>query len=316
MSDEPMRQHLSDEQIQALLDGELPARERLHAEEHLGSCARCTAELEAWSVLLSNLGDLPEISPREGFAERVMADVRLPVTVPLAARIRGRLEALWPSPSNKHPATGRLQSFLEGALPAAQAARVRTHLEGCAECGQQASQWRRLLGRLDALPRLAPSEAFAEEVMARVTIPTAMPVATVAPTWSRALAAARRMVPRTRRAWAAISGVAVTPAVTLGLVLYAMFSQPALTPGALASFLGWKLNDLALAAWHGVVPRLLESDSVFRLYSLLGSLTTAPWALVGGFAAFSVLTGTALWVLYRNLIVTPATDAGYPHVES
>ncbi len=316
MSNESMDQHLSAERIQALLEGELPARERLLVEEHVDSCARCAAEVQAWSHLLTQLGDLPELSPSEGFQERVIGRVHLPEHAPLAARIRRRLQALWPSARDVHPTPARLQDFLEGSLPAPQLARVRAHLDGCEVCARDAARWRELLGDLDTLPRLAPAETFADAVMARVRVAAPAPVSHPVPAWRRALVAARRMVPKTRRAWAAISGVAVTPAVSIGLVLYAMFSQPALTPGALASFLGWKLNDVALAAWHGVIARLLESDSVFRIYSLLGSLTTAPWALVGGLAAFSVLTGTALWILYRNLIVHPATDGGYSHVES
>lgn len=313
MSDKPMHLHLSAEQIQALLDGELPDRERRSVEEHLSACARCSAELESWGLLFSTLGELPELSPREDFGDRVMADVE----VPLATPARARLGALWARRRTRaHPAVDRLQDFLEGALSGAQAARVRAHLRTCDECTRELEAWSGLMGQLNVLPRFVPSEEFADQVMAKVRVPAPATAPATVPARTRALAAARSLIPRTRRAWAAISGVAVTPAVLFGLVLYAMFSHSALTPEALASFIWWKVNGLATSAWHTMIARLLESDTLFRAYSFLDSVTRAPWALVAGLVAFSLLTGAALWILYRNLIVNSAVEGEYAHVDS
>ncbi len=316
MRNEHIHQHLSAEEVQALLEGELPGRERARAEEHLDSCARCSEELETWRLLFSELGELPALEPRSGFSERVMAEVEVPERMPLAARIRARLGALLPA--GAHPEGGRIQDFVDGLLPARQAARVRAHLEACETCAHEATEWRVLMGRLSSLPHKAPSEVFADRVMAGVRIPAPVraPATQVAPVWARALAFVGRMVPKTRRAWAAISGVAVTPAVTLGLVVYAVFSHSALTPGALAAFLWWKANELAVLLWNAFVSHVLESETLFQVYSLLDSLAKAPWALVGGFAVLSVLMAGALWVLYKNLIVTDTADGGYAHVES
>ncbi len=320
MKNERIHQHLSAEEVQALLEGELPVRERARAEEHVASCAHCSEELEAWRLLFSGLGDLPVLEPREGFAGRVMGELEVPESIPLAARIRARLGALLPAARETHPAGERIQDFVEGLLSARQAARVRTHIEGCEACARDESEWRSLMVRLSTLPSQAPGEAFADHVMARVRIPSvapaAAPTAQVAPVWVRALAFAGRLIPKSRRAWAAISGVAVTPAVTLGLVVYAVFSHSALTPGALSAFLWWKANDLAAATWNAFVSHILESAPLFQAYSFLESLTRAPWTLVGGLAVLSVLMGGALWVLYKNLIVTDTADGGYAHVES
>ena len=320
MSNEQIHQHVSAEELQALLEGELPSRNRARTEEHLASCARCSEELEAWRLLFSKLGDLPALAPREAFGERVMAGVQLPESIPLAARVRERLAALLPAAGNAHPTGERIQDFVEGLLPARQAARTRRHIEDCKACAREAEEWRGLMGSLSALPHRAPGEAFAERVMAsvrvRAPVPVAAPAARLAPIWARALAFAGGLVPRTRKAWAALSGVAVTPAATLGLVFYAIFSHSALTPGALSAFLWWKANDLAVATWHAFVSHVLESETLFQLYSLLDAVVKAPWALAGGLAVLSVLMGGALWVLYKNLIATEPADGGYAHVES
>lgn len=321
MSNEQIHQHLSAEELQALLEGELPSRERARTEEHLASCARCSEELDAWRLLFSELGDLPVLAPREAFGERVMAGVQVPESIPLAARVRERLGALLPAAS-AHPTGERIQDFVEGLLPARQAARTRRHIEGCKACAREAEEWRGLMEGLSALPHRAPSEAFAERVMANVRVPVSVPspapapAARLVPIWARALAFAGRLVPRTRKAWAALSGMAVTPAATLGLVFYAIFSHSALTPGALSAFLWWKANDLALATWHAFVSHVLESETLFQVYSLLDAVVKAPWALAGGLAVLSVLMGGALWVLYKNLIATEPADGGYAHVES
>ena len=199
MRNEHIHQHLSAEEVQALLEGELPARERARAEEHLDSCARCSEELDAWRLLFSELGELPALGPRSGFSERVLAEVEIPEKVPLAARIRARLGALLPAEA--HPEGGKIQDFVDGLLPARQAARVGAHLEACEACAHEATEWRALIGRLSALPHRAPSEAFADRVMAgvRVPAPVRAPATEAVPAWARALAAtgvtARRTSP-------------------------------------------------------------------------------------------------------------------------
>ena len=102
--------------------------------------------------------------------------------------------------------------------------------------------------------------------MASVQLPRPTSVVVETGVWSRALAAARPLAPQTRQAWAALSGVAVTPAVSVGLVFYAVFSHPTLTIGSLASFVGWQISDLAAYVFGGVSTVALQSTEVFATY--------------------------------------------------
>jgi anti-sigma factor RsiW len=302
-------EHLGAETLQALLEGELSERERIRTEEHLASCARCASELAAWSSLFDELGTLPTLAPAAGFRDRVLADVRAPEVLPLAARIAA---AVGLGGRDPHPTSDRLQEYVDGVLPGRRAARVRTHLDGCDVCTGEVAVWRSLAAKLGSLGRIAPAEGFAERVMARVRIPVPAPVR--APEWRRAVAWAWSLVPRTRRAWAAICGVAVTPLATIGLVLWTVFTHPALTPGALASFAWWKASGLLFAAWTALSRTALESESLFGLYSVLESVVRTPSALAAMFLFFSLGTVAAAWVLYRNLVPTRRVEGRYAHV--
>jgi anti-sigma factor RsiW len=347
------QEHLSAERIQAFLEGELPRREVTGIEAHLAACARCAGEVDTWRALFGELGDLPVLLPHEGFAQRVMTQVHVPEARPWAARMRDRLAALLPGAvPQEHVAGERLQDFVEGLLPARHAARVQAHLDDCGVCSKDALAWRGVLTQLESLERFAPaedfaarvmddvlawprvaaqlerlehfapSEGFAARVMAEVAIPAPARVPSLAPSRARGwLLAAREslswasaLVPHTRQAWAAISGVAVTPMATLGLLVYTVFSHPTLTPGALLSFAGWKVAEFASLARDAAGSVLLESAGVFRIYTFLESLVAAPGVLASGLVLFSGLMAAATWVLYKNLIATPAVDGHYARV--
>ncbi len=312
MSDMNIREHLSAEAMQALLEGELSVRERARVEEHLAACARCAAEVDGWRLLFEGLQDLPTLAPRAGFTERVLAGIQGTEAPPLAARVRARLATLVGA-GDGHADDGRLQDLVEGVLPARQAARIGSHVEACPTCASRAESWRTVMGRLDGLERLSPSEGFAARVMAQVRVPAPAPAVQRVPEWRRALAWARRLVPQSRRAWAALSGVAVTPATTLGLLLWTIFTHPALTPGALVSFAWWKASELASLGWSAVASRAMESAQVFGVFSFFQSLALSPASLVAAFVAFSAGTLVAAWVLYRNLVNAHPADARYAH---
>jgi anti-sigma factor RsiW len=306
-------EHTSAERLQALLDGALPTRERARVEEHLAACPRCSEELEGWRVLFEDLAALPRLVPAEGFRNRVMASVELPGHVPFVERLRRGLLAVLPSPRPDHPAAERLQDYVDGSLAARQVARLGAHLEGCTACSAEVDAWRAVYARLGGLESFAPREGFADRVMAAVRLPALAPaVGTVPgartpgglrlPDWRRGLAVVGRFVPRTRRAWAAISGVALTPAVTLALVLYTVFSHPTLTPQALASFVVWKVSDLLAAAWGVLAGVALDAGQAIGVDALVRTLFDAPFILAGGALAYSVVSALALRVLYKNLL--------------
>ena len=305
MNERVVHHHLSAETLQALLEGDLPQRERARAEEHLASCARCAAEMEAWSTLFRELDGLPGLVPAPGFAERVMDQV---APLPLAARMR---EWWGARATASHPDGERLQEWLDGRLAARSAARVEAHLAGCAACAGEAAAWSGTFAALHRVERFAPAEGFAERVMAQVRVPAPAPARV--PEWRRALTWARGFVPQTRRAWAAVSGVALTPAVTLGLVLWTVLSHPALTPGALASFTWWKASELSAAAWSALASRALESDGLFQVHAFIGSLAVSPAAVAAAALALCAGTVVSSWVLYRNLVVAHPLDGRVAH---
>jgi len=297
-------EHMSPERLQALLEGDLPARERHSAEEHLAACARCSAELDGWKLLFEDLSTLDSPRPRSGFADRVMADVRVPAEVPLAARVRARVESLLATSRPEHVAADRLQDFVEGLLPARQMARIEAHADACATCASEIHTWRSLVDRLSGLERYAPGEHFAEQVMSAVRVPAVAtaPTAASLTAWRHALRWGRRLVPRTRRAWAALSGMAVTPAVVVGLVFYAVFSHPTLTPQALASFILWKMGDLFSYGWSALASASLDGIRSFGLGGLVETAISDPLMVAGGVLAYSIVSALALRVLYKNLI--------------
>ena len=313
------QEHLSAELIQAFLEGELPSGEHTRAEEHLAGCARCAGEVETWQHLFTDLGDLALLRPHEGFADRVMTGVRIPQPLPFAARTRRLLAGWMPGGAVQDHVPGeRLQDFIEGVLPQRQAARVQIHLDDCGTCSKEVLAWRSMMGSLDGLERFAPAEGFAARVLSDIRVPS--PVPAQAPAREilvaarKALAWTGRLLPQTREAWAALAEVAVTPMATLGLLLYTVFSHPTLTPGALLSFVGWKVSALATSAFDAASAVLLESTGMFRVYSFMESLVAAPAALAGGFLVFSCLMAAATWVLYKNLIATPSVDGQYARI--
>lgn len=299
--------HPNEELLQAFLDGDVPKRERRRIEEHVESCARCSDELAHWRGLFEGLDALPMHRPSADFEARVMAGVQVPDEMPWAARVKARLASLAPQARPTHLPTDLLQELAEGTLTARRAARAEAHLETCTSCAAELRSWASVMDGLSALERFEPTEGFADRVMVGFEAATASKTEVVSgpaasPRWTRMVAATMRFVPRTRRAWAAISGAAVTPAVTFGLVLWAVFSHPTLTPQALASFAFWQLSDLAVAAWTGLVSGGLEAAQMTGLDGLLSDMAGAPALTAAVFLSYAVAFIAAVRILYKNLM--------------
>ncbi|HET7322405.1 MAG TPA: hypothetical protein VFI96_07935, partial [Longimicrobiaceae bacterium] len=80
--------HLSEWTLEQLAEETLSSAERAEATAHLESCAHCAAELEGYRALAAALSGLPRFAPSPGFADAVMARVRVaPAPNPLAAWI-------------------------------------------------------------------------------------------------------------------------------------------------------------------------------------------------------------------------------------
>jgi hypothetical protein len=140
---------------------------------------------------------------------------------------------------------------------------------------------------------------------------TPAPSAATSATRQWVLGWAERLIPRTQKAWAVISGVALTPVTVVALLAYAVFSNPLVTPGYLASFLWWKVTGGVSALVGLFADGVLESPLVFYAYSVLGALANAP--VVTAMVAVSLAAATSLsgWVLYRNLMTTRTVDGNY-----
>lgn len=76
-------EHPNTESLQGYAESAIGESDRAVLESHLLSCSRCTAEVEEWRSLFATLAALPQFDPSPTFAARVMAQVRLPASVPM-----------------------------------------------------------------------------------------------------------------------------------------------------------------------------------------------------------------------------------------
>jgi len=309
--------HPSAEALQGLLERSLAEGERTRVQGHVDECARCRSELEGWSVLFEQLGSLGEVAPSRDFSERVMA--ALPEgthtgSVPALSRVVGWLRGLVPGGSRQgtslleHVPDGRIQDFLDGALPRAEAERVEGHLHGCRLCREEADAWRSVLVRLDDVPRLAPSDAFTERVMAHVRIHTAAAVAR--PTLRERFAAFFELNPKMRQRLAALGGVSIAVSSVLALIAYTAFSQPLVTLGNVAIFLRLKVEG-ALAATRGWFGETVDGGVAATVVDAASRIAASPLTTALGVSTFLVLTLLAVWILYQNLFPSRQRDGSY-----
>jgi anti-sigma factor RsiW len=86
--------HPAPERLEALVEGSLDPADQAVVESHVGACPRCEGEVEELRSLFAAFAALPQHEPAPGFAERVMAGVR--VHTPWPARIAAFVERLFP----------------------------------------------------------------------------------------------------------------------------------------------------------------------------------------------------------------------------
>lgn len=257
---------------------------------------------------------MQELAPSPGFTGRVLDALprRAPRTIPLAARIRawfGRGRRPQPATVRGHVDAGAIQELLDGALAPERAAAAEAHLDGCRLCRDEVEGWRGLMVHLDRIPRLEPSPVFAERVMAHVRVQTAVTLAR--PGLRERLLNWLALNPRTRKRVAALAGAGVTPAVTVALVAWTVFSHPLVTPANLMSFLALKVQGLATGLAGALASQLTESAAALQIYSVLEPLTRSPETAAAAFTLVGALTITALWILYRNLFAAASAEHGY-----
>jgi anti-sigma factor RsiW len=69
--------HPDADRLEAYAEGGLEQAERVVIESHLLACRVCQTALEEWRALFAALEGLPQLEPAAGFADRVMARVRV-----------------------------------------------------------------------------------------------------------------------------------------------------------------------------------------------------------------------------------------------
>jgi anti-sigma factor RsiW len=87
--------HPTPDRLEALVEGTLPDGDRVVLESHVLGCVRCQGEVEEWRALFAALSELPRFAPSVGFAERVLAGVR--VSRPWYVRVGAALGRLLPT---------------------------------------------------------------------------------------------------------------------------------------------------------------------------------------------------------------------------
>jgi anti-sigma factor RsiW len=307
--------HLTSDLLQAYLEDELDRRQRSRVEAHLGECRRCAAELEGWSLLFRELDELPAMGPSPGFRQRVLAQV--PVRPAGEAASDEAERGFWQRlvaavtgagrSASEHLSPERLQDLAEGLLTGRRRKHARAHVAACGTCRNQVEEWQFLFRKLEALPELAPSPEFADRVMAAVDLaPVPAPAPAPEAFWKRlpadALAAARSLVPTTRKGWALAGSAVAAPAVAFLALVGAVVAHPLLTVGDLAAFLWWRTGDLAGLAGNWVLARFVESPLLGWAWALVEVVATSPALAAGGIALLWGTTLLAAWVLYRNVI--------------
>jgi len=291
--------HLTARRIQAFLDGRLPEKEAGTVREHAESCARCGTDLEAWRLLFDELSELDRLEPSAELAAGVLLGIR--------TKADERLEAALEQLGRHAPSPGFAARVMAGLEePAGTAARIPDA---------------KVEALLAGLGHYEPSPAFAARVMSQLRIgalvreqkrrPVAAAARSVVSVARDAWTALDRIVPKTRGAWAVIGGVAVTPVSIIALVAWTIFSNPLATPANLARFAWWQTSTFlgSLAASFGDI--VFESPVITLLYAAAESLSPTPVVAVVGAVSFGLLTFGALWILYRNLLLTRSVDTRY-----
>lgn len=194
--------------------------------------------------------------------------------------------------TNEHLQPWTIEELAEDTLSPRETDQAMEHVRRCARCAGDLDASRALVHALSSLPRFEPSPAFADAVMARVSVP--VPVAV----------ARRRWLPRTRRGWTMAFAGAFAPLLPL-LGVLTWLAGRGMSPGALLGVGGRWVAD---AGWSMVVrvTEALVQSGVFQWVVTTGA------DLVGGTRGLSV-AGTLFamaiplsgWMLIR-LLRTPA----------
>lgn len=196
-----------------------------------------------------------------------------------------------------HPSTERLQAFVEETLGDAERAVVDSHLSHCAECQTDVAGFRSLFTSLERLPTFAPTDGFADRVMANVRV--RHPVLAGASAWLD------RVTPDSTRGWAAAAAVFALPVIGATILVGWLLSQPGVSAQGLWTLTTVMAEDAVVGASQWVWAQL--SSSVLAVWAaraveLLGTVGRGEIGLA--LVMFATLTAGSIYVLYQNLFRT------------
>ena len=297
------------------LDGVLQSGERDAFEAEIAADRALAADVAFLRVLLATLDEVAAFAPSPDFRVRVLASlgVRESWRVRLLSRLRGSSSAYMPNV---------FTALLDEGLNTRQAKVLTAFVAGDPEATAALAGWRRLYRDLEVLPGFAPSEGFADRVMARVrvleqqrsarraavrsggralagvpAVPALMRYVTATGSWMRA------RPPGSRQRFAVASGMAVGPAAVFAVTLYMLSGNPLLTLSNVASFL---LNKTA-GAFSGLTEGLMRGVPE-RISGFLDSWGLSTPDLTTGLVLFGALTLVSAWILYRNVVKVPVSE--------
>ncbi|HJR15347.1 MAG TPA: hypothetical protein VJ808_00715 [Gemmatimonadales bacterium] len=155
-----------------------------------------------------------------------------------------------------HLSPDEIDSWLAGTL----SPEWQQHLDQCQPCLERVRSERDIVDQIAGLPLLSPAPAFADQVMAAVTIPDPFAI--------RSLQATRRRVFATGRSLALAASLAVLLLSSMaGSIVWSLNHQD-----TLASLGTWLLSETAQVAWlglQGLASNLLEQPWYNGVRSLL-----------------------------------------------
>jgi hypothetical protein len=195
--------------------------------------------------------------------------------------------------SGPHLTPDDFDAWLAGAL----APPAQDHLAQCIACWERAEAEREIADLLGALPLMSPAPGFADRVMARVTVPHAVPVPAPASLRSRIFATRRSM------ALAASLLVLVAGSMT-GSVVWTLGHQD-----TLAALSGWLTTQAGQLAWigvRGVASTFMEQPWFAGFKALAGS--PGRLALASALALVAYLGGV---LALRRLLALPAQQVAH-----
>ena len=313
MTEQEKTRHPRVEELHRHVEGRSSSGETVSVDGHLRSCVQCRSEVAEWRRLFSALEVLPTLLPSEDFSKEVMTRLASKGPVPWWTRVRqsliGRVRGAASSVRDAHWGTGAILDYLDGRAGGRRGAAFQAHLEVCRACAGEVKEWKGLLARLEELPEVAPSPAFADRVIEAIDLEPHTGVAGVRAT--RLLGRIRSFLPEGRRGLAAATAMMTTPLALLGGAVYWISAHPVITPGALLSFVWWKGTTAVASIAGRLYSGAVESAVVREVSSLLTSLVESTTMMTTGGVALSLSFAAASWILYRNLIAPKAENGSH-----